>query len=315
MPPQSQNESEAVASLREANLAYFFHDRLSPVVEEMRGTGSFSESRANFVFAELLESFLWLHLGVRVNYFPIELARRLAYEHLHLFLRAHERILVSRLMESWFTAPLRAIWESEFTGRQALFSFGQRWEDSGISRGLASVFQSLFMLANGFAQNSKARQLLLTMVVAKDSEWDGAMQENRPPQRLEQVDSVVESAAPPLHWTHPGFFEVLGYMYAFRRADADGRQMLEHSHPGNVFPEAGQYVYLLREAQQWRLNFGHTVYRGRFLQLARLAAETFTELSGEERRHEAQRAGEEFIKELYPLMTDWGAPRAASSSA
>ena len=158
MPPHSQNESEAVAFLKEANLAYFFHDRLSPVVKEMREMNSFSERRANFVCAELLESFLWVHLGLRVNYFPLELSRRLVYEHLHLFLQAYEKILAARLMESWFTSPLRSIWEGEFTGRQELFSFGQRWDDSGISQELASAFQSLFILANGFAQSSKARE-------------------------------------------------------------------------------------------------------------------------------------------------------------
>src|SRR5229473_4465481 len=172
MPPQSQNESESLAFLKEANLAYFFHDRLSPVVEEIRGIDSFSERRANFVSAELLEVFLWMHLGLRVNYFPLEISRRLTYEHMHFFLPAYERILAARLMESWFTSPLRAIWESEFSGRQELFSFGQRWEDSGISQGLASAFQSLLILANGFAQDSKAREFLLTMVLATDSEWD-----------------------------------------------------------------------------------------------------------------------------------------------
>lgn len=175
MPPHSQNEPKSDVFLKEANLAYFFHDRLSPELDEMAMVESFSEKRANFVCAELLEAFLWLHLGLRVNYFPIELSRRLIYEHMHFFLRAYERILAERLMESWFTPPLRSIWESEFSGRQGLFSSGQRWDDSGISQVLASAFQSLFMLANGFAQSSKSRELLLAMAVATDSEWDSAM--------------------------------------------------------------------------------------------------------------------------------------------
>jgi len=57
MPPYSQNELEPDAFLKEANLAYFFHDRLSPVVKEMRRIDSFSEKRANFVCAEILEVF------------------------------------------------------------------------------------------------------------------------------------------------------------------------------------------------------------------------------------------------------------------
>ncbi|SRR6266700_156752 len=313
MPPHSQKESEALAFLKEANLAYFFHDRLSPVMKEMTGIDSLSEKRANYVCAELLEAFLWVHLGLRVNYFPIELSRRLTYEHMHFFLRAYERILAARLMESWFGSPFRSIWESEFSGRQELFSFGQRWDDSGISQGLASAFQSLFTLANGFAQNSKARELLLTMGAATDSEWDGAIKNNRPLEPLERMDSPAGPSGQQLHWSHSGFFEVLDYMRAFRRADADVRQMLEGSRPVNIFPEGQQYVDLLREAQQWRLNFGYTLYRGRFLMVARLAAETLMNLAENEKGYEAQRAGEEFIKELYPLMTDWGAPQAASA--
>jgi hypothetical protein len=237
----------------------------------------------------------------------------LVYEHLHLLLRAYERILAARLMESWFTLPLRSIWESEFSGRKELFSFGQWWDDSSISQGLASVFQSLFILGNGFARNPKAREFLLTMVVATDPEWEGAIQNNRPLEPLDKTDSMAGSSAPQLHWSHPGFFEVLDYMRAFRRADADVRQMVEDSHPMNVFPEAQQYVDLLRKAQQWRLNFGYSVYRGRFLRVARLAAATFTNLAEDEKGYDAQRAGEDFIKELYPLMTDWGAPQAATA--
>ena len=229
---------------------------------------------------------------------------------MHFFLRAYERILTARLMESWFTLPFRSVWESEFSGRQELFSSGQRWDDSGISQGLGFAFQSLFVLANRFAQNSKARELLLTMAVATDSEWDSAIQNNGPLEKLEQTDSMAGSSAPKSHWTNPGFFEVLDYLRAFRRADADVRQMLEDSRPMKVFPEAQQYVDLLKEAQQWRLNFGYTVSRGRFLKAARLAAETTNE---DEKGYEAQRAAEEFIKELYPLMTDWGAPQAATA--
>lgn len=102
-------------------------------------------------------------------------------------------------------------------------------------------------------------------------------------------------------------------MRAFRRADTDVRQMLEDSRPRNVYPEAQQYVDLLKEAQQWRLNFGFTAPRTRFLRVAQLAAEAFTNLAGEEKGYEAKKAAGEFIKELLPLMTDWGAPQAATA--
>lgn len=311
MPPQSQNESDAVALFKEANLAYFFHGRLSPVMEEMNRLDSFSEGRTDFMCAELLESFLWLHLGLRVNYFPIEMSRRMVYEYFHLFLRAYEKISAAKLMESWFTPPLRFIWEAEFTGRQELFSFGDRWDDSEISQILRSAFQSLFVLANGFAQHSKVRELLLTMVIATESQWEEAIQKNKPIESFEDIDAP--SLGPVSHWTHVGFFEVLDYMRAFRRAEVEAREMLEGSRPKHIYPEMQQFIYLLREAQLWRLNFGYTIYRGRFLRVARLAAEAFADEAESERGEVTRKAGEEFIKELYPLMTDWGAPQVASA--
>lgn len=311
MPPQSQNESEATAFFKDANLTYFFHDRLSPAVEEMNQVDSFSEGRRDFVSAELLESFLWLHLGLRVNYFPIELSRRMVYEHFHLFLRAYENISTARLMDSWFTPPLRFIWEAEFSGRQELFSFGYKWNDSEASRILSSAFQSLFVLANGFARDSTIRELLQTMVIATDSEWEEAIYKNEPLEGFGDADRPSPERLS--HWTRAGFFEVLEYMQAFRRVDVEVRETLEDSRPMHIHPEMQQFVYLLREAQLWRLNFGYTVYRGRFLQVARLAAEASIDEADREKGGGTREAGEEFIKELYPLMTDWGAPQAASA--
>src|ERR1700722_2350305 len=50
-----------------ANLNFFLNDRLLPILQEFEAIGSYPEKQSNFVRAELLESFLWLHLGVQIE--------------------------------------------------------------------------------------------------------------------------------------------------------------------------------------------------------------------------------------------------------
>src|SRR5712664_3258865 len=73
-----------------ANLNFFLNDRLLPILQELEAIGSYSEKQSNFVRAELLESFLWLHLGVQIEYFPLPLSRRAIYEYFPLILKAYE---------------------------------------------------------------------------------------------------------------------------------------------------------------------------------------------------------------------------------
>jgi len=258
-----------------ANLNFFLNDRLRPVLEQIEATVPSSDMRTNFLEAELLESFLWLHLGVQIDYFPLPLARRAIYEYLPCFLKAYDSTASGPSFETWFTPPLQAIWESEFTGRQELFSSGRIWDKAPPET--ASVFQTALILANGFAQNAEARPL---------------------------VQAIVRK----VHWAYPGYFVEVDYLGATRQINAETRQ---------AFPETTHefedYLRRLKEIQQWRLNFADATYRGRFIQIGRMAAEHFAQYAPAKELGDPESVVKKFLAEVYDLMTDWGAPRVMAA--
>jgi hypothetical protein len=293
------NRRQSDLSFKRACLAFFLKDRLIPSLQrvEMRSTRS-------FVFAELLESFLWLHHGVEIDYFPMAESRRVMYEYFEFFLKAHHEVSSGPYFETWFTPPLRAMLSSEFTGNLELFSSGRIWQSSSVALPkMHELFQSFFVLANGFAQNPKARPLLQALATVNDSTWQNVIAHN------ERVLDVEQPAFEPLrdvaipNWTHSGFFAAVDYMQAFRRLTLDVGQV--HPDMGN---EMEHYIRSLKETQQWRLNFGYPRERERFVQTGRIAAEAFVEHLPEADGFDQKTAVERFIKELLELMTDWGAP-------
>jgi hypothetical protein len=95
-------------------------------------------------------------------------------------------------------------------------------------------------------------------------------------------------------------------MQAIRRVVADVQDSLSLRDRSGV----SLYIELLKQAQQWRLNLGYTEPRLRFLQVARrVASECVVQIDHDQT--EASGLVERFVKELEPLMRDWGAPQAA----
>src|SRR5258708_1848828 len=299
----SQNAPELVTYVKEANLTFFFHDRLAPITAMMTSGDTPPNTLVDFLQAELLEAFVWLHSGVRIGYFPDVLSRRVFYEHSHLFLSAYEAVLESKLMDTWFPSPIRNIWESEFTGRQQLFSSGQRWTDSAQADNFVSTLQTLFLLANGFAQDLKVRPFAQALTLSSDAVWERLTTSWLP--IIDGLKGVTESE-PASDWISDGFLAVMQYMQAVRRAIADIRVSL----PSGEVSAISLYADLLKQAQQWRLNFGYTGPRLRFLQIARIVANECVARVG---TGQINRSGvvEGFLKEIEQLMRAWGAPQAA----
>jgi hypothetical protein len=80
-------------------------------------------------------------------------------------------------------------------------------------------------------------------------------------------------------------------------------------------PSIQDYVRLLKETQEWRLNFGYPKYQERFMEVARMAAETYVKHLPEQPPSSSSDAVVQFVKAVYELMTDWGAPLTKSASA
>jgi len=123
-----------------------------------------------------------------------------------------------------------------------------------------------------------------------------------------EFDKKTDVAFPP--WTHSGLFAVVDYMQAFRRIIFD----LNQTFP-NMSEELADYLRLLKETQQWRLNFGYPRLRERFVQVGRVAAQKYIEYIPKEEGVDSQSAIDEFVKNLLELMTDWGAPVVRAAGA
>jgi hypothetical protein len=67
-----------------------------------------------------------------------------------------------------------------------------------------------------------------------------------------------------------GAFAAVDYMQEFRRLHMNVRQNFP-----NMAIELQQYLRMLKETQQWRLNFGDPRERNRFVQAGRIAAEAY----------------------------------------
>jgi hypothetical protein len=302
MNPQSQNGSELMGYVREANLSFFINDRLFPLTARVARGYRPSNVLVSLPQAELLEAFVWLHSGVKIGYFQDVLSRRVFYEYSHMFLHAHEAVLESKVIETWFPSPIRNIWESEFSGRQQLFSSGQRWTDSAGSENFISAFQMLLLLSNGFAEDRKARSFVYAMTSSNDEDWEHV--KTKKILNTSALEGVSESEVE-LYPVSDGFLAVMEYMRAVRHAVVDIRDRL----PSGEVSAISLFVDLLKEAQLWRLNFGYTGPRLRFLQVARLVADEFVNLD----QQDVSRSTlvEAFLKEIEQLMRDWGAPQAA----
>ena len=296
------------ASLGGTNLIFFLNDRLRPVLEQIEATDFPSDSRTHFFEAELLESFMWIHLGVQLGYFPLPLARRAVYEYFPAFLKAYESTASGPFFDTWFAPPVRAVWESEFTGRQELFSSGRTWDDETTPEETVPIFQSSLIVSNGFAQNEEARPLVQTIVLSKDSDWEEAVQKNHAIAGFEQSRGERNDAPLHLHWAFPGYFAEVDYLRATRQINAE----IHHTFQKTTH-EFEDYLRRLKEIQQWRLNFGDATYRGRFIRIGQMAAETFVKYVPTDELGGSQSVVKKFLAEVYDLMTDWGAPRAMAA--
>jgi hypothetical protein len=296
MSSESQNPNDAQSQIEprilgSANLSFFLNDRLLPILQEFTTIESYPQKQSNFLRAELLESFLWLHLGVQIGHFPLSLSRRAVYEYFPMILDAYEVISETPFFQTAYTPPLRTIWDSEFSGRQDLFASARLWKEAAPSEA-SSLFQTSSVFANEFVQDLETRPFIQAITLSTEAEWEQAVKYNKPladVERNEANDDLPDSA----HWTGPAVFSTIDYLRTVRQFN-----LAEQTR--NSSQEFATFRQRLREIQQWRLNFADLTYRLRFQAAAQTVAKQFKSMEESQVEH--------FLNEIYDLMTDWGAP-------
>ena len=270
-------------SKRQMSFNFFHQDRLLPVLNGFNNRNR--REVEGIVAAEVLESFLWLHHGVGIAYFPEEESRFIMYENFPLFLKALGESWERADFETRFTSPLRTILENEFAGNTPLFSSGYIWQSSAIPADATSMFQSLLILANGFAQNQSARPLLELLVGSSEPNWT---------QQFPIADDLLSA-----------FLSFLDFMQAYRQIISTQRQTFS-----DATKKMQDFLRILKETKQWRLNCGYPRYRDRFIEVGRIAAEAYVQFLPRTANFDQQAEVNSFMEQLRDLMTDWGAPNA-----
>jgi hypothetical protein len=303
MPAESQNPNDTPSQIEPrilgpANLNFFLNDRLSPIIEEFTAIGSYPQKRSNFIRAELLEWFLWLHLGVQIGYFPLPLSRRAVYEYFPMILDAYDVISETPFFQTAYTPPLRTIWESEFSGRQDLFASARVWKEAAPSEA-SSFFQTSSVLASEFVQDLETRPFIQAITLSTDAEWEQALKDNKSLDDVEQNEST-DNFPDNAHWTTPGVLSTIDYLRTVRQFNLDEWERISSQ-------EFASFRQRLREIQQWRLNFANLPYRLRFQAAAQTVVKQFKLIE--------QPQVEQFNNEIYDLLTDWGAPLKSNATS
>lgn len=268
--------SEAQVS---SNLAFFVEDCLAGRAHAFQRSTFGSIRFRRYASHSLLESYLWLHTGLRIGYFPVEGSRRIAYEYLSEILGAYSTMIEEpKIREDKFTTPVRAVLESELSGRAPLF--GAPVTALSTSAEMSLGFQSLLLLMTSFEQEESLTQLAELLAFGTEIDWRSVMQDRK---GYEEPD-----------WSFDGFFAMIRYMEAYRETVS----CLD----GNDLATLKQF---LREIQEWRFNFRDKAVYDRFLALGGLVRVTLAT---------AQQISDRDLRlEIHELLTDWGAPALSES--
>jgi hypothetical protein len=311
------NKEEFTDAIPLANLALFVNDRLNLALGDAAGTSSSVNDTEVLSSLNVIESFLWLHVGVRVGYFPESPSRRLVYEYFPPILRAYEIIQRTKNLETWFPNPVRTALSAEFSGKAALFTFTER-PVFPKSDYLVAFFQGSFLLSNGFAQNQDGKLLVGGLSLATEPMWNRAIQNSRLSNPFSKQTVPIEPDASGKRWYDDGFTVAIEYMKDVLRFLDDVRTMLRNLSDREIairerdaLPALDRLFMEIKEIQQWRLNFGFPTPRERFLQIAReFAQPTFRETVAEEPFETAMLIYE---REILELLEHWGAPKMMSA--
>jgi hypothetical protein len=305
--PQDTEKSEIEVPIQQTgDLDFFIGDRIVPVVRELTGDDSsgLPEKQFHFVSAELLEAFSWIHLGAQIGFFPLGPARRVVYEFFPQIFKAYIRLSVLPSFDTLFNSSLRAIWDSEFSGRLALFTTGTLWAEGNLlspSEGLE--FRNASLYATELVRDTDSRPFLQALVFAGKDEWQKAIIKNTPINGVEvfgrDVKAPESQFSEKAHWATAGVLSTTDYLKTIAKL----RDWYASGSDSNILALRQR----IRDIQQWRLNFGDKGFRDRFEIAARSVAR---QVKGHERflgadEHEISKR---YVEEIYPLMIFWGAP-------
>ena len=292
---------------RAANLLFFLRDRWQADLHAIQAQSSEFVEAVDYNSVALLESFLWLFLGVQVDYFPKELSVQVVNECLDILLKAYGRAVQGKHDQKFF--PLQKALEVQLSGRRELFAWPGRLPLLP-SQSLSRVFQSSLILSNEFARDQAAYFLVQPLVFASAPFWQKVEEELQwvsllPAAELEAHPEEVKAFRDRIF---AGMVKVVNYMETYQSVSRDvervARGLSQAAKSDLLFLK--QTIY---EIQQWRLNFRDNVVFERFLKVAGYFADALCKgvADGVVQFAPAQMA-KVIAQRIRVSMVDWGAP-------
>jgi len=196
---------------QESNLVFFLHEFVQPAAEAVRSISLLPPATRDYSTFAILEAFLWLHLGVRLDYFSKAQSRRVTYEFGNLWLSAYQSTVNARMLQK-FSPPLQRTLEAELTGRVELFGYVE--ESSTPSDELTSAYRTALVLVGGFSHDTDVQQLLKMLFFANAQTWEAATGQTSAALRS-GMETEIERL--PEEWARPGLFKLVQFMEAFRQ--------------------------------------------------------------------------------------------------
>lgn len=269
------------------NLIWFVQDRVQPETGLIAEDGS-TGATLTPAYRSLapLETFLWCHLGIELNYFPMVETRRFVYEYFPYFLRSYENALEANLIQL-LPSRSQAVLDSELNGRMQLFSNVDDLLERGDSEEtLTNVISSMLILENQFATDATVANVIDLIAFRR-------MKRTQP-----ESSSMNES---PNDWLTSGVIKMVQYMEASKHA-ASGFDASINGDSVSVLKGR------IREIQAWRLNFGDKEISDNFLVLVNELDSRSRHLANLETRGVRFLDKQLLVLMVRALMIDWGLP-------
>lgn len=289
---------------RLSNLIYFLQERWQPdiegatasqVVELPASDDMWLRLDPIYLRIALFETYLWLRLGVEVDFFPVEPVRRIIEE--------YQPILRSAFYAREFPEDFR--------------KDADRMEHQGLSREVHDsdpfspaskfVFRDFLLLSNEFTRDLGARSVVQIVNFANVGEWDAVMRAVQPAsgRSVPESDEEKKTAEPLREQLSSGLIRICQYVEAFEGLAA---QLDSYSYSPNQLRDR------FFQLQRWRLNFKDGVVWKNFERLSEPLVAWLIQREAvrpvlEEQGSDAQDLANALWTSIHVLMTDWGAPQ------
>lgn len=242
--------------------------------------------------AELIEAFLWLHLGVELGAFPEEASRDVFSVYLVPFfesllspdgsLREEMRsgkIYVAHSTESEaLTLPLpyyaKILVEKAMRGEEVHDLFLTQRAGFENPESLSGVFQTLLILYSRFAAKKAVRQFTYEISFAGQNDWERDWRPECEADEVREADRSGEGSASAL--TLAGYFSFWDHAAKFEEAfeTVEERESVSRS---DLFRLRTRTM----EIQSWRINLSGRNTSGRFDQVQKRVIKAIKEDAGE----------------------------------